>query len=175
MSLSDTHAPWNPDMAKGAVNKHLQARITYLEKASKYLAQQQYDHEDQTSEKHNEETDALTHGLPQLLSSHLRSVSLKSQIRLRQDVKRSICRKCDTPLIDTSTSYTTIENYSKGKAKPWAEVRVITCKSCGTKKRFPIGAKRQSKKKDRLVSASEKPLVVDPESQPEQRSDEIKT
>lgn len=137
-------------MAKGAANRHLQARLTYLEKASKYLAQQQYGHNGQTSANHNEAINAPTHGLPQLLSSHLRSVSLKSQIRLPQDVKRSICRRCDTPLIGSSTSDVTIENHSKDKAKPWAEIRVITCRSCGTKKRFPIGAKRQSKKKDRL-------------------------
>ncbi|GAB7346581.1 hypothetical protein MBLNU457_5769t1 [Dothideomycetes sp. NU457] len=162
-------------MAKGAVNKHLQARIAYLEKASKYLAQQQYGHENQTFGKHNEATDAPTHGLPQLLSSHLRSVSLKSQIRLTQDVKRSICRKCDMPLIESSTSDITIENDSKDKAKPWADIRVITCRSCGTKKRFPIGAKRQTKKKNRLVSTSGKDMTVDSKSPLQQQSDAIKT
>jgi len=160
-------------MAKGAANKHLQARITYLEKASKYIAQQQFGQGDHAPNNHGKEGNAPTYGLPQLLSSHLRSVSLKSQIRVPREVKHSICRSCDTPLIEPSTSETTIENLSKGKAKPWADVQVVTCKACGTRKRFPIGAEKQLKKKNRPLSATANPSVENLE--PEQQSEQIKT
>ena len=160
-------------MAKGAANKHLQARIAYLEKASKYIAQRQYEQGDRDKSNHGKVESLPEYGLPQLLSSHLRSVSLKSQIRLPQDVKRSICRKCDTPLIESSTSATTIENPSKGKAKSWADIKVVTCKACGTKKRFPTSSKRQLKKKHRMSAATEDLSLQD--SKPEKQSTETRT
>ena len=85
------------------------------------------------------------------LVSHLRIVSLKSQIRLSSDMKRSVCRRCETLLIPGSTSTFEMENKSRGGRKPWADVLVVTCKACGTARRLPTGATRQPARKERHV------------------------
>ena len=77
------------------------------------------------------------------LLSHLRAMSLKSQIRLTPTMKHSICKNCDSLLIPSRTSTSRFENKSRGGRKPWADVLVLTCNSCGLTKRHPIGAKRQ--------------------------------
>jgi len=99
--------------------------------------------------------------------SHLRTVSLKSQIRLASDLKHSICKRCDIPLMPGSTSTSYIENKSRGGQKAWADVQVVICVACGTAKRHPIGAKRQANRGARLIKASraeasDKEAVHDP-------------
>ena len=84
------------------------------------------------------------------LVSQLRSISLKSQIRLSQEVKRSICKHCDTLLVPGRTCTERIENSSKDQKKPWADVLVRSCDACGTVKRFPIGATRQKRLGERV-------------------------
>ena len=83
------------------------------------------------------------------LVSHLRNVSLKSQTRLSSSMKRSVCRRCETLLIPGLTSTFDIENKSRGGRKSWADVLIVTCKLCGTARRLPIGATRQSTRKER--------------------------
>lgn len=83
------------------------------------------------------------------LVSHLRIVSLKSQIRLSSSVKHSVCRRCENLLIPGSTSTFEMENKSRGGRKPWADVLVVTCKHCGTARRLPTGATRQPSRKER--------------------------
>ena len=83
------------------------------------------------------------------LVSHLRTVSLKSQIRLSSSLKHSVCRRCETFLTPGSTSTFELENKSRGGRKSWADVLVVTCKHCGTAKRFPTGATRQPTSQDR--------------------------
>ena len=78
--------------------------------------------------------------------THLRAVSLKSQIRLSPTMKHSICKRCDSLLVAGSTSTSEMENQSRGGKKPWADVLVVTCNICGSKKRFPVGAKRQPRR-----------------------------
>ncbi|EDN08561.1 RNAse P Rpr2/Rpp21 subunit domain-containing protein [Histoplasma capsulatum] len=82
------------------------------------------------------------------LASQMRGVSLKSQLRLPHDIKRSICKVCDSLLIPNATCVETVENASRGgsKKKPWADVRVVSCNSCGAIKRFPQTKKTRSKK-----------------------------
>lgn len=80
------------------------------------------------------------------MASHMRAVSLKSQIRLSSNVKRLVCRRCDNLLMPGELSTERLENLSKNGAKPWADVLVLTCNSCGTEKRYPVGAKRQPRK-----------------------------
>ncbi|KAF2721211.1 hypothetical protein K431DRAFT_247530 [Polychaeton citri CBS 116435] len=97
------------------------------------------------------------------LANHLRAVALKSQIRLDLDTKRSICKVCDTPLIEGMSSMKYLENLSKGKKKPWANMFVVKCLTCGCPKRFPTGSKRQHKKKERQmqdVKPTEKGLAL---------------
>lgn len=83
------------------------------------------------------------------LISHLRSVSLKGQIRLSPAMKHSICKGCDAVLVPGSTSSVRLENKSRGGKKPWADVLIITCCLCGVVKRFPVGAKKQCRRPQR--------------------------
>jgi ribonuclease P protein subunit RPR2 len=84
------------------------------------------------------------------LGSQLRSVSQKSQIRLSHDLKRSLCKSCNALLIPGQSSSTKIENKSKNGKKPWADVLLIECQTCGAIKRFPVGSKRQERKAERV-------------------------
>lgn len=84
------------------------------------------------------------------LLSHLRAVSLKSQIRLTPTMKHSICQGCDSLLLPGRTSTSRFENKSRGGRKSWADVLVVTCNSCGLAKRHPIGAKRQCRRVERV-------------------------
>lgn len=191
------------EKAKGAIpNKHLHARISYLNQAAKYLAtcgqqEQRRPVEDtvlrsehnsvQSSAKRNEyerepsssepppktthtaqsEKVAFDHkgdlvfqhssfgGLPLQLSAHLTQVARKSQIRLHQSVKHSICKRCNTPLIEGQTCSRSAENLSKGRRKPHADVLVLQCQGCGAAKRRPVGAQRQRRKTDRKAKATE--------------------
>lgn len=101
-------------------------------------------------------TKAVSSGLALQLGSHLRAVSLKGQVQLSQNVKRSICKCCNTILIPGRTSTTTVENNSRGGKKPWADVLLVECTTCGSKKRFPMGSKWQVRKTERSSAASSK-------------------
>lgn len=83
------------------------------------------------------------------LISHLRSVSLKGQIRLSPAMKHSICKRCDALLVPGSTSSARVENKSRGGKKAWADVLIVTCRSCNAVKRFPVAAKRQRRRPQR--------------------------
>lgn len=87
--------------------------------------------------------------LPRQYLAQMRGVSLKSQLRLSQDIKRSVCKRCDILLVPGSNCTEEIENLSRGKKKPWADVRVVRCTSCGTTKRFPQTSKRSSRLSER--------------------------
>ncbi|KAL2356690.1 RNAse P Rpr2/Rpp21/SNM1 subunit domain-containing protein [Cryomyces antarcticus] len=88
-------------------------------------------------------------GLPLYLLSHLRAVSMKSQIRMSQEMKRSICKRCNTLLLPGTCSTRKAENRSKNGRKPWADVLLVGCASCGAEKRFPTGSDRQTRKSNR--------------------------
>ena len=93
-------------------------------------------------------------GLACRLTSHLQAVSLKGQIRLSHAVKHSICRKCHAFLIPGSTVSSLVENESRGRKKPWADVLVQKCNNCGAAKRFPVGIERQRCRKQRVERVS---------------------
>ena len=88
-------------------------------------------------------------GLPMLLSSNLTQVARKSQIRLHPSVKHQMCRRCNA-VLTSETSSKSVENLSKGGHKLYADVLVVECRTCGAKKRFPVGATRQKKKGQRI-------------------------
>ena len=96
---------------------------------------------------------AQSGALPRQLLTHLRAVSLKGQIRLSPNMKHSICKRCDLLLVPGNSATTYMENKSRGGKKSWADVLVITCNACGTAKRYPVGAKRQLRKKKRPIQA----------------------
>ena len=84
--------------------------------------------------------------LSRLMVNQFRSVALKGQIRLTPDLKNSFCKRCDTLLVPGYSCSNHLENKSKAGRKPWADVLVMTCNACETQKRFPVGAKRRSRK-----------------------------
>lgn len=152
--------------SKRVSNKHLHARVAYLHRAAEYLTRQSSSQErgseGNTSEPGNVEnvvsqtvndhaiTKPRTGGVPLRLTSHLRAVSLKSQVRLSQDMKRSFCKVCNSHLLPGSTSETRTENLSKNGKKPWADVLVIKCTFCRAERRFPFRAQKQRSKSERL-------------------------
>lgn len=83
--------------------------------------------------------------LSRICISQMRGVSLKTQMRLPVTVKRSFCKRCDTVMDFQTTALQEVQNDSKGRKKPWADVRVVCCLVCGTEKRFPLAGKRSQK------------------------------
>lgn len=147
----------NPPKPKGIPNKHLHARITFLYQAATYLTLHTSVNSNQAAVKdadpsvtsHTEQSSPLAIQL----GSDLHTVSRKAQLRLSVDLKRSMCKSCNAVLVPGHTATQVIDNQSKGGKKPWADVLVIICNRCGSKKRLPVGAKRQPKKRARLVAA----------------------
>ena len=97
--------------------------------------------------------------LSRVCVSHMRGVSLKTQTRMPVPVKRSFCKRCDTLLISGVSCLHKIQNFSKGRKKPWADVLVSSAapKSDFPKRRdearsFRIAkAKRKNSRKIRLA------------------------
>ncbi|KAL1983975.1 hypothetical protein VTN96DRAFT_9749 [Rasamsonia emersonii] len=87
--------------------------------------------------------------LPRQYISQMRGVSLKTQLRLPVEVKRSFCKRCDILLVPNVTCVEEIQNASRDRKKPWADVRVVRCTACGTEKRFPQTDKRSKKLSER--------------------------
>jgi ribonuclease P protein subunit RPR2 len=144
-----------PPKSKGIPSKHLHARTTFLYQAATYLSLQT-----STSgtapvpagRKCEHVAAAYNPCFPDhspvalQLASHLQQVSRKAQLRLAVDIKRTMCKRCNTILVHGRTASQMLENTSKGGKKPWADVLVLECKMCGGKKRFPVGATKQNKK-----------------------------
>ena len=148
--------------SKGMPNKHLHARSTFLYQAATYLTLQTATQDEfaidvaQDKESPPHDAPATQRHLPLALElgSDLQQVSRKGQLRLAVDLKRSMCKSCNTVLIPGRTVSQTIENPSKGGRKPWADVLVVTCLICGGKKRFPVGATKQLKKPKRVTTST---------------------
>jgi RNase P subunit RPR2 len=79
-------------------------------------------------------------GLPRQLASHILLVARKSVTKLSPDIKFSMCKRCSSVLITGRTSEVRVENKSRGGRKPWADVMLVTCLTCGMEKRYPVGA-----------------------------------
>lgn len=92
---------------------------------------------------------AALDGMSRRLATDLRAVSLKTRIRLMPAVKQMICKFCDSVLIDGQSCTSTVENKSKGARKPWADVLVRRCHTCGRERRYPVSAARPRRKTDR--------------------------
>jgi len=149
---------------KGFPNKHLHTRVSFLFQAAAYLSLRTK-RTDIPPMASSSSTRALpTDDRPAIepdsalalqLVSHLRAVSLKGQVRLSPEMKRAICKRCNTVLIPGRTSTAKVENKSRGGAKPWADMVIVGCNSCGSQKRFPVGSQRQVRKKLRCVVQDE--------------------
>jgi ribonuclease P protein subunit RPR2 len=138
-----------PPKAKGIPNKHLHARSTFLYQAATYLTLQATP---PGIEDPSHGTNAQKHSpLALQLGSDLQQVSRKGQLRLAVDLKRSMCKSCNTVLIPGRTATQAIQNPSKSGKKPWADVLILSCNICGGEKKFPVGAKKQLSKARRVA------------------------
>jgi ribonuclease P protein subunit RPR2 len=159
---------------KGITQKHLHSRISYLYQAATYLSTHEVSRAVTAGPTLEPSVD--TESLPpapavaqdeiqapspsgmvnlplaRLYAAQLREVSLKSQIRLSSDLKRSLCKRCNTLQMPPLTATTRVENLSRGGKKAWADVLVVQCNACSTEKRFPIGSKRQTRRTDRTLA-----------------------
>lgn len=143
-------------------NKVLYSRMSFLYQAATYLAVQPQHSEasgnnERTTKQVTAEAAQSTAEFveaPNPLSRHLafdlRSISLKAQLRISPEMKHAICKNCDTILIDRSTCTNEVENKSKGGKKPWADILVRKCNTCGAVKRYPLTAARQKRRPLRL-------------------------
>ncbi|KAI1100849.1 Rpr2-domain-containing protein [Jackrogersella minutella] len=141
-------------------NRPIYSRISYLYQAATYLASQsklkepnvvaQYSEGTEksmaTADKQRSCMDHTKHALSRRFTTDLRSASLKSQIRLSSAMKHTICKFCDSLLIEGETSSSTVENKSRGGKKPWADVLVVKCYTCGGVKHFPVQSPRQKRR-----------------------------
>lgn len=160
-----------PQKSKGIPSKHLHARTTFLYQAATYLTLQTTSNKIMSSTILDSEMDrnsvqtrsehASGHSpLALQLGSDLQQVTRKAQLRLSVDLKRSLCKRCNTVLIPGRTATQSVENLSKGGKKPWADVLVLACMTCDGRKRFPVGAKRQDKKKERRATMKDTTSVT---------------
>lgn len=157
--------PFSPpasEMAKqklntGVQNKIIYSRASYLYQAADYLARRaregQHPPDNQAPEGKQavhgaqiEQRQKAIGNLSRQVICDMRAVSLKAQIRQGTSLKRTICKFCDTLQIEGETCRSIIENQSKGGRKPWADVLVIKCNTCGNAKRFPVSAPRQQRR-----------------------------
>ena len=153
--------------AASVQNRPIYSRISYLYQAASYLSTTRQDG-NQSSEESTQSTscsdDQNSHSpmamtkqaMSRRLLSDLRASSHKSQIRLAPSMKHTICKYCDTLLVEGDTSTSTVENQSKGGKKPWADVLVVKCNTCGGLKRFPVQAARQKRRPARETAAKQK-------------------
>lgn len=156
--------------AGGVTKKALHSRVSFLYQAAAYLATREPQcqnsstagqtgiHQDVMTMSQTASQDDIrlpSQALSRRCISDLRAVSLKTQIRLSPSMKHSICKRCDIMLIDGSTCAIKIENKSKGGRKPWADVLVRRCKTCGCERRLPCEAKRQARRSHRPPKAKD--------------------
>ncbi|BFZ60636.1 hypothetical protein YB2330_001676 [Saitoella coloradoensis] len=118
-------------MAKGqkqqsAPNKDIHARISFLYQASTFLANQGVGGQ----------------GLSRFYVATAKGAARKAVLRIDRNVKRTLCKRCDTRLIPGVTSTNEIENLSKKNVEQ-ADTLKITCGQCRTVKRFPCVERKE--------------------------------
>jgi ribonuclease P protein subunit RPR2 len=162
--------------ARKVPNKALHSRVSYLYQAATFLATHQQQHSTAAIEPSTGsgvqsddaagtteakmrtplDSEAALRPASRRLIFDLRAVSLKAQMRMSPAMKRSICKNCDTLLVDGSTCTSQVENKSKGGKKPWADILVWKCNTCGIARRIPVVAERQKRRPRRSAEGPEK-------------------
>lgn len=134
--------------APGVVNRHIYTRASYLYQAANYLAEasHQTQHESDPSTKDDTRQAKATRNLSRQLNADCKLVCQKSVIRQNPNMKRSTCKFCSTTLVEGETSQSIVENPSNGGKKPWADLIVVNCLTCGHAKRYPVSARKQTRK-----------------------------
>lgn len=122
--------------SKGMPSKHLHARTTFLYQAATYLTVQPGPGSETFLSTENTRPDSTGQdqrsgqtGFPLALhlGSDLQQVSRKAQLRLSRDLKRTLCKICNTVLLPGRTATQRVENDSKSGKKPWADVLIVEC------------------------------------------------
>lgn len=91
------------------------------------------------------------------LTAQVVSIARKSVIRLSPEIKRSICKRCSSNLIENRTCTSRIENRSRKGRKRWADVLVVTCLACRMEKRFPLGTPRDEAGRKQRIKELQSP------------------
>jgi ribonuclease P protein subunit RPR2 len=153
--------PHSRNMAKAkssghVVNRLVYVRASYLYQAAACLASQpeasmsSLNESEASTEKQSvalkQTVPSANTNIARRMVTDLRSVALKAQIRLSPAIKQTVCKYCDTFLIEGTTCTSSVENKSKNGRKPWADVLVIKCNICQRAKRFPAELRRQKRR-----------------------------
>ncbi|KAK3196248.1 hypothetical protein K4F52_000628 [Lecanicillium sp. MT-2017a] len=134
--------------APGVQNKNIYTRASYLYQAASYLAtQSQGSPEAADKPRSSEEERKAAQNISRQLLSDMRAVSLKVLIRQSPELKRTVCRYCDTLLVEGESCSSAVENASRGGRKPWADVLVVRCLSCDNVRRYPVSAAPRQKRR----------------------------
>ena len=137
-------------------NRMLYSRISFLQQAATLLASRGQPTSDSADASNaHRRTDAAEDSLQRFgrrLATDMRSVSLKARIRLSPAVKHTICKFCDSVLVEGDSCTSMVENRSRDGKKPWADVLVRKCHTCGRERRFPVDQKRQKSKTQRATA-----------------------
>lgn len=151
MGKTNTSTPKQPP------NAQLFARLSHLYRASSAFAAPgagTTSGEKTTDPSSATAATATTANLSRFYLSHLRSIAMKSVIRLDPSIKRRICKRCDAFLAPGVSCTERIENKSKNGKKPWADVLIVECNACGAMKRFPVGMDERRTQKRRALKLS---------------------
>lgn len=114
------------------------SRISYLFQVATYLSTKTSCQMEQSSTEANDVKGTARH-----LVHELRSVSLKGQNRLSPALKQKFCKNCNSILVEGDSCSTMVENKSRRASKPWADVLLRTCNTCGIQRRYPLGPRQQ--------------------------------
>ncbi|KXJ94071.1 RNAse P Rpr2/Rpp21/SNM1 subunit domain-domain-containing protein [Microdochium bolleyi] len=148
-------------------NRPIYARMSFLYQAAAYLSnhagpQSTADSSPRGNTADNGEDSpgrvsdlAIRDALSRRYMTDMRSTSKKAQISMSPALKHTICKYCDTLLVEGQNSTAAIENLSRGGRKPWADMLVVTCHTCGGFKRFPVHVTRQKGRPSRAVVSAD--------------------
>lgn len=125
--------------------KNVHLRLAFLHQAAFHLADKARSNKQTTTDVSGNDTlprkpPKTSTAQPRYLINQMKGVSRKSVIRLDKNIKRSICKGCDESFVEGESVASTIENQSTNCSKPWADVLIVKCGTCGISKRFPVGS-----------------------------------
>jgi len=139
----------------GIQNRAIYSRVSFLYQAAAFLsssapkAAPDAKNEEPAAAVLSSTTALAVQGISRRLTTDLRAVSLKTRIRLTPAMKHAICKFCDSVLIEGQSCTSSVENQSRGGRKPWADVLVRKCHTCGRERRYPVNAPKPKRKSER--------------------------
>ncbi|KAK9475032.1 RNAse P Rpr2/Rpp21/SNM1 subunit domain-containing protein [Dipodascopsis tothii] len=81
--------------------------------------------------------------LGRVYASHMRSVARKNVIRLDPSVKRTVCKRCETPQVPGASCVVRLESAAAeddcDSRRLAGDVLTYTCGVCGGQRRYPVG------------------------------------